>query len=108
MKLFLCAALIISSSYTNAAGDFIPIDIEGDYEKFGVHVATSTMGSIAMLELENISGDVLNCQGVFRYGPEVPVTRKVVLKSGAKKVLSARLFRDVIRLKIIVDCEESA
>lgn len=107
MKLFLWAALIISSSYANAVGNFIPIDMEGNYEKLGIHVATSTMGNIAMLELENISGDVLNCQGVFRYGPEVPVTRKAVLKPGVKKMLKARLFRDVIRLKIKVDCEES-
>ena len=108
MKLWLWVLLFISSFYVNASGGFIPIDIEGNYEKSGVHVATNTMSNVAMLELENKSDTALSCKGVFRYGPELPVTRKAIIRPGSKKMFKARLFRDVIRLNIIVNCEKAA
>lgn len=108
MKLLLWIVLAACSSYAKAFDDFMPIDLKGNYIDAGIHANANSISNLAMLELENISGDLLSCTGVFHSGPEPDVIRKAVLEPGAEKVLSAKFFRNVIKLNITLNCERSS
>lgn len=107
MKLLLWLLLVVGSSYANAVDDFMPIDLVGNYQDSGVKVKISNISNLAMLELENTSVDLLTCEGVFHSGPEPDVIRRVALKPGAEKAISAKFFRHVIKLRIAVNCEQA-
>jgi hypothetical protein len=100
--------LFICTSCANAYGDFLPIDIEGNYKDAGIRVKTNHIGNLAAIELENTSNDLLDCKGVFHSGPEQDVIRRVELAPDSEGLLSAKFFRHVIRLKITINCEMSS
>lgn len=100
----LALSLIFFNSF--ALDDFIPIDLVGNYEGNGIYVKANTIGNLAMVEIENISADVMACEGVFHSGPEPDVLRRTVLQSGSEKMISAKFHRNVIRLRIEVNCEK--
>ena len=99
---------LIFSINAHSLNDFIPIDIEGNYEASGIDVKVNTVANLAMLEIGNGSSNVVKCEGVFHSGPEPDVLRKALLNPGAEKMLSAKFHRNVIRLKISVNCEKQS
>lgn len=108
MKLWSWVILLIFTSCANTYGDFLPIDLDGNYKDVGIRVDASYIGNLAAIELENTSNDLLDCKGVFHSGPEQDVIRRVVLAPGSETILSAKFFRHVIRLKININCDVSS
>ena len=108
MKKIIVLVLSIISSNSFALDDFIPVDLVGNYDEGAIYAKVNASGNIAMLEIENMSGDVMACEGIFHSGPEPDVRRRVVLNSGAERMLSAKFHRHVIRLKVEVNCEKKS
>lgn len=107
MKLLSWIVLTACSFYAHAVDDFMPIDLKGNYKDVGIHANADSISHLSMVELKNVSNDLLSCKGVFHSGPEPDVIRRTVLEPGAEKVISAKFFRHVIKLDITVNCEKS-
>lgn len=83
-----------------------PVDLEQELNGAEVLASAETIDSdMAGLILQNLGSQAVECTAVFRNGPETPRTRRVTLKAGEQKPLTAKFTRDVIRLRIKLTCD---
>jgi hypothetical protein len=102
MKKLSCALFALLPLATFAA---YQIDVESELN--GAEVSYSTQeisGDMAAIFLVNQGRTDARCTAVFRNGPESPRTRKVTLKSGQEASLTSKFTRDILRLRIKLEC----
>lgn len=82
-----------------------PIEVEkslnGAEVSYDVQEVAPNIGAIF---LTNQGETAARCQAVFRNGPEAPRTRRVLLQSGERANLNVRFTRDIMRLRIRLEC----
>lgn len=82
-----------------------PIDVETQLNGTEVSYTTQDIsGDLAAIALVNQGRGDVRCTAVFRNGPESPRTRRVALKSGQDATLTAKFTRDIIRMRIKLEC----
>lgn len=102
MKKLSCALLALLPLTALAV---YPIDVETQLN--GTEVSYSSQeisGDMAALFVVNQGRSAVQCSAVFRNGPESPRTRKVLLQSGQDASLTAKFTRDILRLRIKLEC----
>ena len=83
-----------------------PVDIQQQLNGTEVLANASSIDrDMAALHLHNLGAEPVDCKAVFRNGPEAPRSRRTTLQAGEQKALTAKFKRDVIRLRIQLDCE---
>lgn len=83
-----------------------PVDIQQQLNGTEVLANASSIDrDMAALHLHNLGAKPVGCKAVFRNGPEAPRSRRTTLQAGEQKALTAKFKRDVIRLRIQLDCE---
>lgn len=104
MKRICLAALAIIP--LSALAVSYPVDIQQQLNGTEVMASASSIDrDMAALHLHNLGAVPVTCKAVFRNGPEAPRTRRTTLEAGEQKALTAKFKRDVIRLRIQLDCE---
>lgn len=102
MKKFSCALLALLPMSAFAA---YPIDIESQLNGAEVSYSSQEIShDMAALFVVNQGRSAAQCTAVFRNGPESPRTRKVVLQPGQDASLTAKFTRDILRLRIKLEC----
>ena len=83
-----------------------PVELEQTLNGAEVLASTETIDrDMAGLLLQNYGNRPVECNAVFRNGPEAPRTRHLTLLAGERKPMTAKFKRDVIRLRIKLTCE---
>jgi len=99
-----CLALLALLPLTALA---YPIEVEkniGDGIKIDVQ-SYDTAYDIGAVTLTNYGTTAAQCKVVFRNGPEAPRTRRVEVAPGKSVDLNARFNREILKLRIAVDCK---
>lgn len=98
----LCCALLSLLPLTAFA---YPIEVEksmnGAEVSYDVQEVAPNIGAIFLV---NQGQSAARCTAIFRNGPEAPRSRRVLLQSGDKANLSVRFTRDILRLRIRLEC----
>ena len=76
--------------------------LNGAEISYDVQELARDMGAIFLV---NQGESAARCTAYFRSGPDTPRTRKVLLQSGERATLSVRFTRDIMRLRIRLECE---
>lgn len=86
-----------------------PIEIEmapGDTQiSYSAH---DIAADLASLTLVNSGENTARCTVTFTNGPEIPRLRRTVLAPGETTHLTVKLHRQVVRLRIDVECSSAA
>ncbi len=82
-----------------------PIDVEmtpGDTQiDYSAH---DIAADLASLTLVNVGENAVRCTATFNNGPEMPRIRRALLAPGETTHLTVKLHRQVVRLRIDVQC----
>ncbi|MEZ2746352.1 3-phosphoglycerate kinase [Halopseudomonas bauzanensis] len=81
-----------------------PIDVELGPGASEVSVSSTDLSNIAALRLVSHAAVPLRCQATFVNGPERPLPRRVRLQPGEEAVLTHEFTREIIRIRVRVDC----
>lgn len=102
MKKLSCALLALLPL---SAFAIYPIDVETQLNGTEVSYSTQDISrDMAAINVVNQGRGDVRCTAVFRNGPESPRTRRVSLKSGQDASLTTKFTRDIIRLRITLEC----
>lgn len=102
MKRLSCALLALLP--LTAMGAY-PIEVETVLNGTEVSYSSQDISAdMAALFVVNQGREPVRCTAVFRNGPEAPRTRKVSLKSGEDAGLTAKFTRDIIKLRVKLEC----
>lgn len=101
MKKF-CCALIALLPLTAFA---YPIEVEKQLNGAEVSVTTQEIDhNMGAVLLDNYGQTAAHCKAVFRNGPEVPRTRKVLLAAGESSNMTVKFARSIIKLRVQLTC----
>jgi len=104
MKRLCFAALVIFP--LSAVAVSYPVELEQELNGAEVLASTETIDrDMAGLVLQNFGEGPVECTAVFRNGPEMPRTRRIMLEAGESKPMTAKFKRDVIKLRVKLTCE---
>ena len=100
----ICVALLALLPTTALA--FFPIEVEqrlnGAEISYDAREVAPNVGGMVLI---NQGQSAASCSATFRSGPDTPRTRRVTLEPGERANLTARFTRDIVRLRIQLDCE---
>ncbi len=102
-RLFVASLLVIGASFPVSA---TPVFVNEELNKLDILVESSLVGLRGMVFIENKEQEVVECQVVFKNGPELPTTRREKINPGVKKMISANMNRSIVRLNIDVTCNK--
>lgn len=83
-----------------------PIELEKRLN--GAELSTSTQDidrHLGGLQLHNHDDRTVHCKARFSNGPEAPRMRQVRLQAGESSLMTARFSRDIIKLRIRLECQ---
>jgi len=89
-----------------AANGFAPVKLNSNLDGMTLSIKSSLIDELAMIELTNKDTVSANCSVTFQNGPEAETTRQTSLAPGKKKLLSTSFRRDVISVRIYVNCKK--
>lgn len=82
-----------------------PIEVEKQLNGAEVSVTTQEIDhNMGAVLLYNYGQTEAECSGVFRNGPELPRTRKVLLVPGQSSNLTVKFARSIIKLRVQLTC----
>lgn len=82
-----------------------PIEVEQQLHDLPVSVETGSSERVAWIRLQNEGDRLLRCSATFRNGPEIPHTRRTLIDPGKTAVFSHRVQREVVKMRIELECE---
>jgi hypothetical protein len=83
-----------------------PIDVEKDLTGVKVdYTAYDTAYDIGSISLNNYGQVPAACKVTFRNGPEAPRVRRVNVPAGRSVDVTAKFNRQIIKLRIVLDCK---
>jgi hypothetical protein len=99
----LVATLVLLS----AAGAALAFAVEMDFDAGGLDVLAEpySQGPVAVVRLINGEAFPVRCRATFRNGPEASRLRQAIVPGGDSATLSWAPKRNVVRLRIEVNCE---
>jgi hypothetical protein len=98
----ICCALIALLPLVAVA---YPFEVEKQFNGAEVSVTTQEIDhNMGAVLLYNYGQTEVECSGVFRNGPELPRTRKVVLSPGQSSNLTIKFARSIIKLRVQLTC----
>lgn len=98
-----CAALLLSLPLGAMA---YPIDVEKDLTGVKVdYTVYDTAYDIGSISLNNYGQVPAACKVTFRNGPEAPRVRRVNVPAGRSVDVTAKFNRQIIKLRIVLDCK---
>jgi hypothetical protein len=98
-----CVALLLCLPFTAMA---YPIDVEKQLEGVKLDYSTyATAYDIGAITLNNYGQQAAACRVTFRNGPEAPRVRRVNVPAGKSVDVTAKFNRDIIKLRIALDCK---
>jgi hypothetical protein len=98
----ICCALIALLPLSAFA---YPIEVEKQLNGAEVSVTTQEIDhNMGAALLYNYGQTDAHCKAVFRNGPEVPRTRKVLLAAGQNSNMTVKFARSIIKLRIQLTC----
>lgn len=102
MKKICCTALLCFPLTAFA----YPIEVSSVMNGAEVTYETQELAAdFGAIFLSNQGLSPARCTANFRSGPDTPKTRRTLLQPGEQLSLSARFTRDIIRLRIRLECE---
>ena len=89
-----------------AAGTALAFAVELEFDPGGLDVLAEAYsdGRLALVRVANGEDFALRCQAVFRNGPEIARTRQAIVAPGESATLSWAPNRNVVRLRIQLQC----
>jgi hypothetical protein len=82
-----------------------PADLEIRPKGLNIGAIVHSDGRLAMVRITNQEATPLRCDAFFRNGPEQGRTRHAIVDSGDSATLSWMPRREVVRLRIQLNCE---
>ncbi len=89
-----------------AADGFAPVKLYPNLDGMKLSIESSLIDELAMIELTNNDTATATCSVIFHNGPEAETTRKTSLAPGEKKLLSTAFRRNVISVRVYVNCKK--
>lgn len=97
-----CAVLLLLLPLSAVA---YPIDVEKQITGVKVDYTTyDTDRDMGSITLNNYGQVPAQCRVTFRNGPEAPRVRRVQVPAGARVDVNAKFNRQIIKLRIALDC----
>lgn len=82
-----------------------PFELEKQLNGAEVSATTQEIDhNMGAVLLYNYGQSAAHCTGVFRNGPEVPRTRKVLLAAGQSSNMTVKFARSIIKLRVQLTC----
>ncbi|WP_422419862.1 3-phosphoglycerate kinase [Pseudomonas sp. GZD-222] len=98
-----CAVLLALLPLTALA---YPIDVEKTLDGVKLDYTTyDTDRDIGSITLNNYGEVAAQCKVLFRNGPEAPRVRRVQVPARQSKDVTAKFNREIIKLRISLDCK---
>lgn len=92
-------------SVLTQAAPWGPIDVTLQAEGLSVIPEASVLHHQAIVSLLNEGAEAIDCQLVFRNGPQTPVQRQVALEPQEVRLVTAPIRREITRLHIEIQCQ---
>jgi hypothetical protein len=84
-----------------------PVDVDLKAQGLELNTAsTGNIGNVATVTLENLERSEISCVATFVNGPEKPSPLRVRLAPGEKTVLTQAFQREIIRVRVGIECKE--
>jgi len=105
-RLFWVFILWAGISMVAAANGFAPVKLNSNLDGMKLSIEASLIDELAMVELTNKDTATASCSVIFHNGPEAETIRQTSLAPGKRKLLSTTFRRDVISVRIYVNCKK--
>ncbi len=83
-----------------------PVDVELQGEGLDLTTSTGNVGNVATVTLTNLGETEVFCVATFTNGPERPSPVRARLTSGEKTVLTQAFSREIVRVRVAIECNE--
>lgn len=102
MKKLSCALLLMLPLTVWA----YPIEMDANVSNTDVTYDTQELNyNMGAVLVRNHGTTAARCTATFRNGPEAPRTRRTLIASGAEANMTAKFTREILRLRIQLNCE---